>query len=226
MANGKTVWQMLCEWWSPPAPPSPPEDEVRNPMHVRVQKSSVVVDTMQLRKYTFIVEAIKEYGVDYGSKKFKFTDYDCRSALQEGDPVEIKIRYYPSEISGREHQILVLQKHDVVDYDEGFKSLLEENQFNTTEDDVIEASFWRINDTKTPYQVRTYEVEDLAQGKEVTVVKSDAKETWYWDYWRDTVDGGGSSYKEFLFVEWDKGDTGQFTIWRGEEQPQSRVNIM
>lgn len=215
-----TIWEMVCEKWTgwfstPPPLPVAPEDEHYNPLKIKLGNSSLTVDTLELRKYTFVVKGMAAYKLDYGIRNHAFTDYFCNSRLSD-ENVEIKVRVYPHDAPGRDLQTLVLQKYDEIDYDEGFKALLEDQQFNTMVDDKVDASFWRINETKTPYQAQVTEVDNLHNFV--------ANEVWYWDYWRETTDEGGTTYKEFLFVEWDKGDTGRFTIWRGEEVPQSRIS--
>ncbi len=236
MAEGKTIWEMFCDRWNrwfgpaPPPPPPPLEQQHYNPLSVKLQQTnSVTVDTMEFRKYTFVVDGMTEFKLNYKDNSLAFTDYALRATLQEGDPVNLKVRVYPHDTPGRDLQTLVFEKWDELDYDEGLKELLSENQFNTEVDEKIEASFWRINDTKTPYQAQTTEFN--LQKRLMCAMDNDGKpakvrtgETWYWDYWRETVDEGGTTYKEFLFVEWDKSDTGRFTIWRGREVPQSRIS--
>jgi hypothetical protein len=225
MAEGRTLWQRLCDWWNPPPPPPPPvEQQHYNPLNAKLRETSgMTVDTLELRKYTLTVQRMKEFKLDYKDQSFAFTDYYLRSTLQEGDPINVKLRVYPHDTPGRELQVLVLTQWDELDYDEDFKALLEDQQFNTMVDDKVEAEFWRINDVKSPYQAQTTELVNVAMKAKDSNVKTITGETWYWDYWRETKDEGGTDFKEFLFVEWDKGDTGRFTIWRGEEVPQSRI---
>jgi len=225
MAEGKTLWEMFTGWWkrtfNPDPPVKPVEEQHYNPLNAKLRETSTVtIDTLDLRKYTFVVQKIVTYKLDYGKKAFAFTDYYCRSTLQEGDPINIKIRVYPHDTPGRQLQALVFKQWDELDYDENFKILLDDQQFNTEIDGEVEAEFWRINDVKTPYQAKTTEL-----SKNGDAVDSSTGETWYWDYWRETKDEAGTDFKEFLFVEWDKGDTGRFTIWRGEEIPQSRIFV-
>lgn len=224
---GNTLWGMVRDRWNKFWGYTPeataiiaPEDQHYNPLKVKIGNSTLRVDTLELRKYTFVVERMQAYKLDFGKKSFAFTDYWCRSALHDGDPFKIKIRVYPHDTPGRNLQTLVFQQWDELDYDEDFKALLEDQQFNTMVDGNIEASFWRINDVKTPYKAQT---NDLA--KEGDAVETQTGETWYWDYWRETTDEGGTPFKEFLFVEWDKSDTGRFTIWRGEEVTQTRISV-
>jgi hypothetical protein len=208
-----TLWQRFKNWWSPPPPPPVEEEKVFNPLKCRIEKSTLLVDTLELRKYTFRVNRMVEYKLDYGDKKFHFMDYYCRSTLQEGDPIHVKVRVYPHDQPGHQHQILVLREWDEFEYNDDFKAVVDTGEeFNLTNEDVVEATFWRINDIKTPYKAQTTDLSNVG-----VAVKAKATETWYWDYWRETKDEGGSDYKEFLMVEWDKGDTGMFTIWRGEE---------
>lgn len=218
---GKTLWEMFLDYfgWShvpvtvAPQPAPVVNKAVYNPLNLK-PGSSLNVNTLELTSLTFLVEKTESYTLDYGKYKFDFIDYLCRSTLQEGEPVRIKLRVYPHDQPGRALQTLVFKKWDEVAYDEGFKALLTENQFNVMNGEEVEASFWRINDVKTAY---------------VAAVKENftgaAKEVWYWDYWRETVDVGGTKYKEFLFVEWDKADTGTFTLWRGEEVPRNDISV-
>lgn len=225
MPESKTLWEITKGWWkrnfgTPEPPPPIPEEQVFNPYNAKIGKTTLMVNSLDLREYTFVVQGISEYKLDYGKKKFNFVDYSCRSTLQQGEPLNILVRVYPSETAGIAHQVLVLKQWDQVDYDEDFKKMLEDEQFNTMLDGQVEASFWRINDVKTPYEARVTHL-----SKNGDVVDSDANENWYWDYWRETKDEGGSEVKEFLFVDWDKGDTGRFTIWRGEEVGPSHINV-
>lgn len=226
---GKTLWERFTGFWGwvfgkTEPTPTPVKQECYNPLKAKLKdRSSLTIDIMDLRKYTFVVDKIVEFKLDYKDQSFVFADYYCRSVLQEGDPVNVKLRVYPHDDPGRELQVLVLKQWDELDYDEDFKALLEDNQFNTMVDDSVEASFWRINDVKTPYQAKTTALVNYAMKKGDSNIKTIEGESWYWDYWRETQDEGGTTYKEFLFVELDKGDTGRFTIWRGEEVPQSRI---
>lgn len=221
---GQTLWQKFKSWlgFKPQVEAiAAIEDQHYNPLKIKIGNSTLRVDTLEFRKYTFIVEKMQAYKLDFGKKSFAFTDYWCRSAnLQEGDSIKIKIRVYPHDTPGRDLQTLVFQQWDELDYDEEFKLLLEDQQFNTMVDEEIEASFWRINGVKTPYKAQT---NDLT--KEGDAVEAQTGETWYWDYWRETTDEGGTPFKEFLFVEWDKSDTGKFVIWRGEEVTQTRISV-
>lgn len=216
---GKTLWERItefCSWLFVKKESIPVETEYYNPLKAKLKnKSSLTIDTMDLRNYTFVVDKSIEFKLNYKDKSSTFTDYYCRSVLNEGDTINVKLRVYPHDTPGRELQVLVLKQWDELDYDEDFKSLLEDEQFNTIVDDEVEASFWRINNVKTPYKAMVKTIVDDS--------KTIEGEFWYWDYWRETVDEGQSKYKEFLFVEFDKGDTGRFTIWRGEEVPQSCV---
>lgn len=221
----KTAWERAKDWWKrnfgTPDPPPPPAEEFYNPYTINVGKDTLTVDMLDIEGLTFREQAVTEYKLNIGKKKFHYTDYECQSTgLQGSNPVNIVVRVYPHETPGREFQVLVLKQWDSLDYDEGFKGLLSDEQFNTTVDGEIEASFWRINDVKTPYQVQ---VKRLTRNGES--VDTETQEVWVWDWWRETKDEGGSDYKEFLFVNWDKGDTGRFTIWRGEEVVSSSVHL-
>lgn len=216
-----TLWQMFYDWCKRTFTKKEKSLEFYNPLKGRVQESTLLVNSLELRDLTFRLLLVKEFECH----KIKFADYYCKSVLQNfasvlqtGEPEERVIRVYPSEVSGKQHQILVLKRWDVVDYDENFKILLKDEQFNLHWDDAIEAFFWRINGVKSPY---------MAMCREMTKEGiSPALETWYWDYWRETKDEAGTPYKEFLFVEWDKSDTGRFTILRGEEYSPTLVTMM
>lgn len=221
-----TLWERTKKWWNrnfgtPEAPKLTPEEQVFNPLNAQVDKSALTVDTLDLRDHTLMVKKISEYKLNYGKKNFAFVDYFCQSVLNQGDPVNVVVRVYPSETAGIKSQVLVLKQWDQLDYDEGFKDLLRDEQFNTMLDGEIEASFWRINDVKTPYESVVSHLE-----KNGNVIDVNVNEEWYWDYWRETKDEGGSEYKEFLFITWDKGDTGRFTIWRGEEIVSNRIFVL
>jgi hypothetical protein len=222
MAEKRTLWQVFVGWIKglfakPEPPPKPAEEQIFNPLEAKVEGSTIIVDMLDLKQYTFVVNRILESKLDYGDRKFSFTDYYCRAALHDGDPVEIKVRVYPHDQPGHKHQLLVLKKWDEFEYSEDFKAVVDENkEFNLSQDDKVIATFWRINDVKTAYKAKSTDLTNTGSITEVAV-KTRTAETWYWDYWRETKDEGNSDYKEFLFVEWDKGDTGMFTIWRGEE---------
>lgn len=198
-----TLWQMLCNkidtWFNPVV--TVPTKELYNPLQL-TNGLTLTIDVLEYRKYTFVVTEVLNYEL---YDNYTFADYVCRSTLTDEDPFIVRVRVYPHDMPGRDLQILVLKQYDVLDYDEDFKVLLDDQQFNTMIDEKIEASFWRINDVKTPYKAKNG--------------------IWYWDYWRETKDEGNSIYKEFLFVELDKNDTGRFTIWRGEEVTRSRICV-
>lgn len=218
----RTLWETVWGWFFKKKDAPVQKKQTYNPLNARLEnKSSLTVDIMDLRKYTFVVDKIVEFKLSYKDQSFVFTDYYCRSVLNEGEPVNIKLRVYPHDDPGRELQVLVLKQWDELDYDEDFKTLLDDDQFNTAVDDELEAEFWRINGVKTPYQATVHELS--TKSKKDREVEERSGEVWYWDYWRETKDEGGTEYKEFLFVEFDKGDTGRFTIWRGEEVSQSRI---
>lgn len=233
--QGKTLWERTKDWWkrnfgTPDPPPPVPEEEVFNPYKARVGSTVLTIDVLGLREYTFKVTEIREHKLDYGAKKFHFTDYLCQSTLGSGDPVEVIVRVYVSEMKGREHQVLVLKHWDTVAYDPDFRAMLDDDRFDTTVDDKIEASFWRINDVKTPYKVR---VTTVAKNGDATT--KDSQEAHFWDWWRDAKDEGGTEFKEFFFVNWDEDgkddgaadkNTGNFEIWRGEEVIPSRVSLL
>jgi hypothetical protein len=215
-----TLWQRFYRWLFPEKPPEPIEQLIYNPLKARLlDTSAVTINALDFSNFIFKVLKMIEHKLSFKDQTMVFTDYLCKSTLQEGDPVEVKLRVYPHDAPGRELQVLVLKKWDELDYDEDFKAVLEDQQFNTHLNDELEASFWRINDVKTPYQSEATEVFNINGN-----VKTNTGEVWYWDYWRDTADVAGTPYKEFLFVEWDKGDTGRFTIWRGEEVTQSQIS--
>lgn len=205
MNGGKTLWEMAVEWWK-----GKPKVEFYDPLG-GLGKQAVSIDVMEFRDYNFRLRGVKELTLDYGNRKFKFTDYLCESIL--GDSGSVKVRVYPPEAVGKTCRTLLLQQIDVIDYASDFEELLKDEMFNVHEDDVKD-SFWRINGVKTPYKATVSE-----KGVE------NQSEIWYHDYWRDTVDEVGTDYKEFLFVEQDKSDTGQFVIWRGSECPVSRIII-
>lgn len=222
----KTLWEITKAWWkrnfgTPDPPPLVPEEQVFNPYNAKIGKTTLTVDTLELRDKTFMVDTITEYKLNYGKKNFSFVDYSCKSVLHQGEQQSVVVRVYPSETKGIAHQVLVLSKWDELDYDEDFKKMLSDEQFNTMLDGEIEASFWRINDVKTPYEAKTTHL-----SKNGDAVDTDAGENWYWDYWRETKDEGNTEFKEFLFVNWDKSDTGRFTISRGEEVGPSRISVL
>lgn len=224
MTEGKTLWRRFVDYWKEPTLEEK-EQSFYNPLKSNFGTDrysySVSIDTLEYRNRSFAIQNMREYTLNYKGRSFKATDYFLRTVLQDSplDENLFRLKVFPHDSPGRDLQILTLSQIDEIPYDEEFKRLLDDQQFNITDDEggSPEQSFWRINEVKTPYQARTRE-----KDKEGSVEEG---EVWYWDYWRETNDEGGSSKIEFLFIEWDKGDTGVFTLWRGEEVPQACIFV-
>jgi hypothetical protein len=208
-----TIWEVVTGWWKQKFNPPPPEPQHYNPLNVNFkERCNLTIDVLDFRDKAFVVQNAVEYKVAYDKKSFNFTDYYCKATLQDGDVV--KIRVYPHDSPGRDLQVLVLKQWDEVEYDEEFKELLDDEEFDTSIDGKVEAEFYRINNVKKPYQGTIVEFGEDHNG-----------EVEFWDYWRDVKDETGVDFKEFLFVEWDKSNTGKFTIWRGVEVPRNRIFV-
>ena len=229
MNQGKTIYEMVRDWlkgiFNPELPKEPPEKSIFNPLNAKLG-TSISVDAMDYRQFTFIVKELRENKLDYGPKKFHFTDYICRSALHEGEPFDIKVRVYKHDKPGHDLQTLVLKLWDTIDYDEGFKNLLGNEQFDLLVDGQVQSSFWRMNGAKKPYKVRVTNWDESG-------IKTIDRQ--FWDYSGVQTDRAGSEFKEFLFIDWDEDgkddgeldeNTGRFELWRGEEVVQTRISTI
>ena len=216
-----TLWQMLTKKISPDLPKT---SVVINPLKAKIG-SSVQFDVLDYRDMTFFVKEVREVARYVNGKNFPFTDYTLMARPLGGEDVTVKLRLMPvTNVSPGDdltHNTVLLQKYDELPWDQGFRDILNENEFVTKQDDVETGRYWRINDVKGGYQC-VVKIVDSANEKEELGFKRDEIE--YWDYWREYQDEAGQPDKEFLFIEMEKSN-GFFTIWKGQEINAKRVDV-
>lgn len=113
--------------------------------------------------------------------------------------------------------VLLLQKISECGYDKAFHEGLA--------DEFVEgdATYWRVNDLKNPWEATTTTLTDFDHSGKVDKDEAVKGKLTYWDYWRETTDEANNKVLEFYFVEMD--ENGYFTFWVGTEIDPLRIEI-
>lgn len=217
-----TLWQMLTK--SLKGAPTPKTQVVTNPLKAKIG-SSVQFDVLDFRDMTFFVREVREVARYVGTKNFPFVDYTLLARPLGGDDVLVKLRLMPvvnpQKGDDLTHNVLLLQKHDELSYNEDFKNILADNEFVIQQDGVETGRYWRINDVKGSYTTTAKIVNEENEKTEGGYATEKGE---VWDYWREFKDEADQPTKEYVFIEMDS-DNGYFTIWKGMEINARRVDV-
>ena len=125
------------------------------------------------------------------------------------------------------HNALVLRLYDEMAYSEDLHKVVTDDtkKFQVLDDGKVTEEFYRINDVVDSYKAQVVIVEDADHDKQANADEVAKEEIEYWDYWRETKEGSGPAFNEFLFVEMNTGN-GWFQLWRGREIDLERVMMM
>jgi len=214
-----TAWQMLMKKLHP----DPLQSKlVLNPLGARIG-SSVQLDVLDFRQYTFVVKSIREISRQIDTEVYQLVDYQLLAGPGDKEDVEAYLRLIPQEAGGKQdltHHCLLLKKYDELAFDQKFRDLLDDPEFVTQVDGAETGRYWRINDLKTPYKCTVKAIDEKNEKSSSVAGRSYL----LWDFWRDHPDEAGQQTKEFLFVEMDE-DNGWFTILLGEEINAQNVTV-
>lgn len=225
MGRGKTLWEMLMEWFQKPV-----EESVFNPLRAKVG-SAVTISELDLGEYNFFVREIREYRRKIGMKNFYSVDYVLLARPLGQDDVHVRVRILPVDdperAAGLSHHALLLRLDDELAYDEEFLAVVNDDtgKFQVLQDGNVEEEYYRVNDLRSPYQAWVTVVQDLDGDKKAEQDEIEKFPLEYWDYWRETKDEVGISFRQFLFVELNKND-GWIQIWKGQELDPQKVLMM
>lgn len=219
MQKGKTLWQMWTE------PKEPPHLDFYNPMKAQIG-SIVTINDIDLSKCDFAVESIEEFTREIEGQVFKFTDYVLKDRAG-GKPVRLRVNPADAAVAGVPHDVLVLKLDDEFAYSDDFLGVVndESKKFNATDDDGKTEEYWRINDVSGSYKCKVAIAKAVnADGSvdEKSVSRTTAE---YWDYWRETKDEAGSTFRQFVFVHMSSVN-GWFQIFKGEEITPQRIVVI
>lgn len=221
-----TLWQMLTKSVTTKSVKGapPPKPAVDNPLKAKIG-SSVQFDVLDYRDMTFFVREVREVSRFVGGKNFPFVDYTLLARPLGGDDVLVKLRLMPvtNPQPGDDltHNVLLLQKHDELPFNDDFKNILADNEFVIQQDGVETGRYWRINDVKGNYDTTAKVVDETAEKTEGAYHTEKAE---LWDFWREFNDEAAQPTKEYVFIEMNKVD-GFFTIWKGQEINSRRVDV-
>jgi hypothetical protein len=204
-----SVWQMLTGSSKKTATAAP--QKIINPLNAKIG-CSFRFDLLDWKELMFSCDEIHEVHRRVNKKDHPFVDYMLLSRPLEGDDVEVKLRLMPvmKPTDGLLYDVILLQKHDFLVFNQDFRDLMDEKEFFTQENGVETGQYWRVNDVTGSYST-TVKVIDRTNEK---IEGFAQKSIEYWDWWRDFTMDSGVKTLEFLFVEQDKAD-GTFTLWKG-----------
>ena len=220
-AEGKTLWEMLCERLKAPA--NGAGIAFYNPMALQVSSAVPVpyANGAEFAAYDFTVQEIREYNRRIGGQEFRFTDYVLRGiskkSIQADDNLTLRLRTVPNQAGTWDS--LLLRLEDEFGFAEDFLAVVKDDTgiFEVNDDQTgTKETFTRINQLRGSYETAVMVVSATTPDGKAATGKSSAAKIEYWDYSRPVDLGGGKSALEFLFVEMNS-DTGWFQIWRGRE---------
>ena len=210
-----TLWDKLTK---KKAPEVIVENTIYNLLSARIN-DAVKINTVDLEIDRFVVKTIREVKRRVNGQDFILADYDVASDKM------LRIRLNPADNpdSKLTHDVILFAKlGDDMPYDKAFHEGLayEENKGEFTEGD---ATYWRVNDQKKPWNAKTVVLRDLDNSGKVDTNEAVEGELTYWDFWRNTKDEADNEVTEFYIVEMD-GD-GVFTFWVGTQIDPLRIVI-
>jgi hypothetical protein len=220
MQKGKTLWQMWTEH------DEPKHIEFYNPMKARIG-SIVTIDDVDLSKLDLVVDTIEEFTREIGGQEFKFTDYLLKDR-KGGEVIRLRINPAGPNVAGVPHNVIVLRLDDEFGYSDDFLAVVNDQskKLKVTDEKAKTADdYWRINDVSGSYKCEVSIINAVGEdgsADEKSVSKASIE---YWDYWRETKDEAGVTFRQFVFVNMNAAN-GWFQIWKGEEiNPQKIVVI-
>ncbi len=223
--QGKTLWEILKSKLAGPV-----EAQVYNPCHAKIG-SAVTINDLGLADANFFVKQIRQYRRTIEGREFLFVDYVLLARALKGEETWIRLRLNPVDdpdrAAGMTHNALVLRLYDEMAYSEDLHKVVTDDtkKFQVLEDGKVTEEFYRINDVTGSYKSQVVIVEDADHDKQASPDEVAREEIEYWDYWRETKEGNGPAFNEFLFVEMNTGN-GWFQLWRGREIALERVMMM
>jgi len=200
--------------------PPPEERPIPNPLKVKVGSTIHLPNDLNLDKYDFKVQSLREVTRTEEKRKHTFIDYDLsgRSLELEVDKEQpLRIRVFPDiamvlwPVDEQPNSPELLSVFD--GRTDEFTRILpveDETQENPTEVYYREATrSGRPLLTAYKAEVRTEELQDK-------VTKITPSSMQYKNYSRNTKSVSGREFRQYFFVEQDL-DTGVFTFWQGEK---------
>jgi len=182
-----TLWQILTKTAPEEEKVVPVEDQHYNPLKAHIG-NRVKIDTLECEELDFNIRSLQDSSREIGEETFRHADYVLVAKPfggGGGDFVKKKLRLVPLEDSDGEmtHSAVLLNLLDEFEYDKEFHEGLdfEQNQGEFREGD---ATYWRVNDLRDPYEAAIKHISDLdGDGVVEEEEVQDAAMT-YWDFWR------------------------------------------
>lgn len=215
-------------WSDPPKPVEiAEENKVYNPIGCKIG-GVAKIDSLDFREHRFTVKEIREYSIG----RNRMVDY-VLLARPIGKPdflCRLRIVPDPDSRSTITHRALLMTVYDEFPFNEEFLGVVndEENKFVIDNEDdpnnIIHDEFWRVNDVGESHIANVKVLADTDRDGKVSVYEVSREQVEFWDYSRET-DLDGVEVEEFVFVEMNKGNDGQFKIWRGSEVNPEQIEV-
>lgn len=209
-----TLWEML---WNGKKKEVIQELLYNNPLQAKIN-DIVKIDMIELKDFTFKIEALREVRRVIGDKNYPLADYDLASAEKN-----LRLRLIPcdGEIS---HKVILLEKIDECEYNKDFHEGLDYSK-NKGEFTEGEDMYWRVDDVQSEWNAKTFYLHDNDKSGKIDENEVEKRQISYWDFWRETEDEAGNKILEFYVVEMDK-ETGWFEFWKGPEINTLRISVI